>query len=303
MEITNTAGRSLTPQPMLAKLMATRFTNVSPTADDFELTCIPDTITAHVGDDPVDVVCTFSGKDSLGDKTVTLTHLLMTSPEGWGMSGAGTVDGSTLTLTPKESIGAGGAYTFGFFASPAVCGAGSGLISLSSFFTFEESDPMGGPGAMLTADVGSGLVIAPGIDAAALDFGTSVKVESGYTPVTGTLAVTLLPPGDMTCAALSPEWSIQISTNGLYQDRTSARIPAESFTYLGTQSVLDAPGGLIPLGGDIPLASGAATTIASGNETIGEGGAWNAMFQLSPPSDVPPGAYGGTIEIMIVAAP
>jgi hypothetical protein len=302
-EITNPAGQSFSPEPVGATLTATRIVHVVPTADDFELMCIPTLIIAAVGESPVEVTCTFRGKDSLEGRQVTLNHVVAESPEGWILSAEGMTSGGSLTFLANEPISAGTAYEITFFASPGACEAQSGSIVLRSLFTFEDSDPLDGPGATLNAVVGGGLIFLPGVDAEALYFGTSFRVDSGYTPVTGTLAITILPPGDMTCATLSPNWSIEVSTDGLYQDSTEAQIPAESFTFLGTQSGFDVPGGLVPFSDDLLLVSGAATTIATGDDLIGEGGTWNAEFRLSPPDDVPPGTYGGTIEIMIVNAP
>ena len=82
-----------------------------------------------------------------------------------------------------------------------------------------------------------------------------------------------------------------------------SRSPPSAITYLGTQSNLDVPDGLIPVGADIPLAPGVTTTIASGDGSIGGGATWNPMFQLDPPNTAPAGAYGGTIRIEVVNAP
>jgi hypothetical protein len=302
-EITSPAGQSLSPGPVTATLAATRIVNLVPTADDFGLTCIPDAITADVGDEPIEVVCTFSGKTSLSDRVITLTQLLVTSPEGWTMSGEGTVSGSTLTLTPDQSLGTGSAYNFSFFLTPTACDTVPGTVTISSAFTYEGSGPFNGPGFSLLANTSGILEMTLSAGGRSLDFGTSYWNGTEYSAARGALAMTIYGSSGGACPSTAGNWSIQVSTDGLYKEDTYEQIPADAITYLGTQSNLDVPNGLVPVNADIPLTPGATTTIANGDELIGAGATWSPTFQLNPPNTAPTGLYVGSITIEIVNAP
>jgi hypothetical protein len=302
-EVTNPAGKSLTPVPVRATLAATRITIVAPTADDLELTCIPDAITSDIGGAPIDVACTFAGKATLGDRVTTLTQLLVTSPEGWTVSGDGTAGGSTLTLTPNESIGAGSVYTFSFFLAPIPCNTEPGTVAVASTFTHDVSPPIAGPATSLTANVSGPLAMTLDASGRSLDFGTSNWNGTDYSAVRAPLALTISGSAGGVCPSTVGNWSIQVSTDGLYEDDTNVQIPSDAITYLGTQSGLDVPDGLIPVGADIPLAPGMTTTIASGDGSIVGGVTWNPVFQLNPPNTAPAGTYSGTIRIEVVNAP
>jgi hypothetical protein len=301
-EITNAAGNSLNPAA-IATLGATRASVSVPTSDDLGMACEPDTVVASVGGDAIEATCTVSGEDTLGDRTVTLTQVLVVSPEGWAVSGEGTASGSTLTYTPNQSIGPGVAYTFSFFLTPVSCNTEAGTITLSSSFTHDGSVPIAGPATSLTANVSGPLATTIIASGRPLDFGTSSWNGTEYSVVRGSLALTISGTAGGACPGTAGTWSIQVSTDGLSTVDTNEQIPAEAITYLGSQSNLDIPDGLIPVGADIPLAPGVTTTIASGDGSIGSGATWNPIFQLDPPNTAPAGTYSGTILIEVVNAP
>lgn len=301
-EMTNPAGKPFTPTPVSATLVATRATNDVPTADGLELTCIPNATSSAVGGDPIEVACTFGGKDTLGDRLATLTQLLVTSPEGWTVSSEGTASGATLLLTPNESIGAGSAYTFSFFLTPVSCDTDAGTVAISSTIAYDGSGAIDGPAASLTANVAGHLSTTLTASGSPLDFGTSSWNGTEYSAVRGSLTLTIAETDAGACSSTLGNWSIQISTDGLYREDTHEQISANAITYLGAQSTLDVPDGLTAASADIPLAPGVKTTIASGNGLIG-GATWNPVFQLNPPNTAPAGAYSGTIRIEVINAP
>ena len=96
-------------------------------------TCGPDPIVASVGGDAIEVTCTVTGEDTLGDRAVTLTQLAIAAPAGWTVTGDGTVSGTTLTITPSASRSAPvTVYTFSFFLTPDTCETAPGTVAVSS---------------------------------------------------------------------------------------------------------------------------------------------------------------------------
>jgi hypothetical protein len=142
------------------------------------------------------------------------------------------------------------------------------------------------------------------VDLSFLGFSGAVWNGSGYTPATGTLAMTITPTGTSACPAPDDTWALQVSTSGLYADADGdSAIHAESIIYLGSQSGDSVPAGLVPVASDIPLMSGQPVTVAYVEGSAGTGGTWNAQFLLTPPDDVPPGTYGGEFDVTIISAP
>jgi hypothetical protein len=301
-EIINPADTSFSPVPVLATLATTRFALVTPPVDGLQLTCTPDALTAEVGGVPIAVVCAVGGRETLGESVATLNQVLITAPSGWTVGGDGATSGSTLTLTPNASIGAGGTHTFSFSLTPVSCETDAGTVAISSTVTFVGSGPIPGSAASLSAEISGEVTRTITASGTPLDFGSSTWNGTDYSTVTGSLALTFSGTNGGQCSSAAGNWSIQISTDGLSGEDTHEQIPASAITYLGTQSSVNVPNGLTAAGTDIPLAPGVSTTIASGDASFG-GGVWNPMFQLDPPSTAPPGAYSGTIRIEVINAP
>lgn len=275
-------------------------------ASDLSLTCTTDSAANLTGGDPVAVACAFRGNESLGGRNVTLSQVSVSAPDGWELSASEATGDHPLTSNPGRTLGAGEAYAFEFAASPAVCGAEPGSIAVRSTMTSGDGDGdtvIDGPEASFEVDVLPPPMLPPGVAISALSFGASERLGDGYAPVTGSLAITMAGNAIPGCAPITTAWIVQVGTTGLSgPGRGNASIPAESITYLGTQSTAGAPAGVTPLAADLPLASGQMTTIAHGGE-IGSGGTWNAIFRLDPSSDLPAGMYEGEINVTIINGP
>lgn len=276
-------------------------------ADDVSLSCSSDGIGVAGSHGAVTVSCSWRGNDTLAERNIVLSQVSIEAPRGWTLTAPPLSGEAALILEPRSPISGGEEHVLAFTAIPDTCDTGSGTISVTSTLASGspgDGDAIDGPSATLHVDVPLSPALPPGVDISGLAFGSSEQTDAGYAPLTGSLAITIVGATSSACASIASGWSIQVGTTGLSASgRTDASIPAESITYLGTKSVDGAPGGILPVAADMPLATGEMTTIAFGDSSIGNGRTWNALFQLSPSGDTPSGTYGGGITVMIINGP
>ena len=254
--------------------------------------------------EPVNVACIFRAADSLSGRDVSLSQVTVSPPSGWTVATPGSPGDDALLLEPGVALGDGEVYRFDFAALPTTCDAEPGAISVRSTLSHDDGVTIDGPTTTIDAAVLPAPVLPPAVDISSLAFKTSERSGGQYGPVTGTLAITITNSDRSGCADKASGWSIQVGTSGLSStDRGDAMIPAESFAYLGSQSISDVPAGLAPVDADIPLTTGQMTTIAFSDGMPAQGGTWNAVFQLSPPGDIPVGTYEGGIDVVIINGP
>jgi hypothetical protein len=281
-----------------ATLTARRSTTIPPPSSaNFDISCTPSPVVTSLGAAPVEVTCDFSGMPSLGERSVTLTGLAMNAPTGWLVAAsAGDPGAGSLTMAPGATVSLSTPYTFSMFVTPGGCGTQPGLIDVTSALSFAGTAGITGPIANVAVGLTPGGSVLPGISATGLDFGTSEWTGTAYTPATAGLTLTIIEPSGISCG----NWTIQVSTNGVYHETTREQIPAGAFTYLGSQSTQNLPANLTPVESDLAL-SPAGITIASGGETTAAG-SWNVQFALIPPNEASPGAYSGTVTFSVVNA-
>lgn len=275
----------------------------TPAAPEVSLDCSADEAASAV-DGRVNVSCSFQATSSLPGRAVSLSQVTVSPPPGWTVAPDGSPGDDLLVLEPGVALADGETYRLDFSALPATCDAETGPISVHSTLSPGDGVTVEGPTTTIDALVLPSPSVLPAIDISGLSFGMSERTDGQYGAVTGTLAITIGSSEPTGCETVASGWSVQVGTSGLASTgRDPALIPAESFTYLGSHSVSSAPAGISPLDADIPMTSGQMTTIAFSDGAPASGGTWNAVFQLTPPGDLPAGSYEGGIDVVIINGP
>jgi hypothetical protein len=209
-------------------------------------------------------------------------------------SGAGTVSGRTLTITPNAKVSTTESYIFSINVSPS-CTSATTLQNFSVASTFSyRSVRYTGPVTGFTGAMKRSAEL-PSVSAHAVDFGTVVWEVTGYPTVQRPLGITIHGPAG--CATMTNSWSVQIASPGMAASGGAA-IPPGALIYLG-------PGGAVPQGmsavpGPQPLKP-TGIKIATGSATVVNGSSWIISLQIAPPDDTPPGTYTGTIIVDVVS--
>jgi hypothetical protein len=266
-----------------------------PTAAQLGLSCTPTHVSLAPGAAGT-VTCSLTGLATL-EAPVTVTELRVVAPPGWAITaGSGSVSGTTLTVAPNAVIATSTSYDFAFTLSPSCASAVTPqVIDVTSTFAYRGTT-YPGPATTVTGT----LVATPGVpsvSAQSVDFGTLVWEESGYPTVRQQLTLRVQVPDGM-CSTMADAWQVQIRATAL-AGPGGATIPASAMVYEGSTGAV--PAGVTATAGQQPL-SGSGMTIATGTAAVPNGSSWSFVLALTPPSDAPPGVYGGEITLDVVSA-
>lgn len=280
---------------------ATRERIVTPTAADLELACIPAPITANAGQSQA-VTCTYRGKASLNTRQVTLTQI--TVPAGWTItSSAGTVSGSTLTITPNASITYSAAspqsYTFSYTLTPGCTASTTAQsINLTSAFSFNTTTRIAGATFSQQATRLNTSSLALAISSNSLVWNEGYSLTD--TTVSGNLMYRMVATG---CSG----WNVQIAASSFQYTgpNNGTSIPASNLhlTATGNPIVVSGEG----TGVSRQAASGPmntplrvlSATVGSGNGTYEQ----QMDFNLTIPGRSVAGHYQSTITVTSASAP
>ncbi|MCC6705207.1 MAG: hypothetical protein IT334_10045 [Thermomicrobiales bacterium] len=256
---------------------------VSPiTADDLTLTCTPEAARAANGERAT-IQCAWSGKASLGSRSVVLGSISIPAPAGWQIAtdaAGATITGQKLTISPNHTItsNAASAYTITFRLSPTCSAPPSALSFAVSSTLLDGSKAIDGPARTLTAarTEGIGSLTVSLLDTTGLDWTTNYAFDDQM--LAGNLAVQV---DSNRCGA----WNVQIS--------------ATDFTYAGSPNGANIPSGNITVDGIGNLATPLTILNASG------AGEHPLVLDLTVtvPGSAPPGVYTSNITLTAASGP
>jgi hypothetical protein len=259
----------------------------APTAEDLTLTCEPSAVAA-APDGETDVTCTIT---SISETPVTLNAIDVPARDGWTItSETADIDNAGIAISADQP------YAFTLTLSPS-CDASAQALDVSTTVIIDGQDV---PGPTTSVDVAlspeTDVTVPPAVQAQSLDFGAMTWDGTGYGAARSEMTITLGGSGS-TCTSSESNWSIQVSSSGMI-GASGATIPPNAISYIGPSG--DAPAGVAPVAGSLPL-SPTGTTIATVSGDIDGETAFGVTFELTPPTDTPPDAYTGSITVTVAA--
>jgi len=285
------------------RIGATVAGGVPPTATDLQLACTPSALTVDPGQSST-VSCTYSARQSLGNRQVTLTRITVPAPIGWTITGpAGSVTGTTLTITPNAPISYSGtaplSYAFTYTMTPG-CAASTSpqTMNLTSQFTFNATTGIAGPATsgQIARSTASNLAVSVGSNSLAWyqEFSLTESV------VSGNLVYRL-------SASSCSGWDVTISASPYVYSGPNAgqSIPASNLILTTAQDpvVIEGSGtGVTNAGGSGPMNTTRRLLSAGSGSGIGTY-EQQLDFSLTIPGRARAGTYQSTITITSAAAP